>query len=130
MINNNRMRYISFERILKECKKKQIIMLEDRNPKYLFGTKNYGDIPGKINRADGDPWDVIVPGYVKLTRGVPMKTRILEGVIMFNNGNHKLIFDIETDEKRRSQEQIKKELDRYIRLYKKLTGRQGYLVIF
>tara|TARA_B100001564_G_C20609757_1_gene657003 strand:- start:187 stop:537 length:351 start_codon:yes stop_codon:yes gene_type:complete len=116
--------------MLKECGKKQIIKLEDRSPKFLFGTKNYGDIPGKINRSDGDPWDVIVPGYPKLRRDTPMKTRRLEGVIMFNNGNHKLVFDIETDEKRRTQEQIKKELDRYIKLYKKLTGRQGYLIVF
>ena len=37
--------------------------------KNVFGLKHYGEIPKTINKADGDPWDVAVPGYNSLPIG-------------------------------------------------------------
>ena len=66
--------------------------LESRPPRYLFGTKNYGEVRGGwYNRADGDPWDIFVPGYDHaLPRRTPLQVADVLGVLMLENGNHKI----------------------------------------
>jgi inorganic pyrophosphatase len=63
-------------------------VLEDRN---LMGCHNYGDIPGTLNPADGDPWDVCAFGYKKLKRGIRHPIEYFIGELQLPNGNHKLI---------------------------------------
>lgn len=66
-------------------------IMEKRPKKYKFGTKNYGEIPGWINKADGDPWDVFVPGYgydLKINKNYKIKSVI--GVFELKDGNHKI----------------------------------------
>jgi len=54
--------------------------------------KNYGEIVGFRNRADGDRWDVLVPG---LNDQLPVASRhrlsTVLGVILIKGGNHKLV---------------------------------------
>jgi hypothetical protein len=54
--------------------------------------KNYGEIVGFRNRADGDRWDVLVPG---LAAQLPVDSRhrlsTVLGVILIKGGNHKLV---------------------------------------
>lgn len=38
--------------------RKHKVRFEHRDRRYMFGTRNYGDVPTLINEADGDPWDV------------------------------------------------------------------------
>ena len=67
------------------------IVFEDRPQKYKFGTKNYGDIPGFLNAADGDPWDIFAPGYTKsLSLDKKYKIKDIMGVLLLKNGNHKI----------------------------------------
>jgi len=54
--------------------------------------KNYGEIVGFRNRADGDRWDVLVPG---LEKQLPVDSRhrlsTVLGVILIKGVNHKLV---------------------------------------
>jgi len=50
---------------------------------------NYGEIPGLINPADGDPWDIIVPGPIKPKKSIRVSSII--GYVPLTDGNHKLI---------------------------------------
>ena len=53
--------------------------------------KNYGEIIGFRNRADGDRWDVFVPGVARaLPEGEPLLLRRVIGVLLVKGGNHKL----------------------------------------
>ena len=57
--------------------------MEKRPKKYKFGSKNYGEIPGWINKSDGDPWDVFAPGYaydLKINKQYKIKSVI--GVLL------------------------------------------------
>lgn len=63
--------------------------IENRN---MIGCLNYGEIPGTLNPADGDPWDICAFGIKKR---LPIdKLYIIEyfiGELVLPNGNHKLI---------------------------------------
>jgi len=50
---------------------------------------NYGNFPKLINPADGEPWDVIVPGEYKPKKKIKINKII--GMVPMKNGNHKLI---------------------------------------
>ena len=58
----------------------------------MFGCHNYGDIPGLLNRADGDPWDVFALGYgyKELQIGKPYEIRNILGYLRLENGNDKI----------------------------------------
>ena len=105
-------------------------ILEERPYKYMFGTNNYGEICDTINSADGDPWDVIIPGYQKLDINIQLKIKKLEGLIEMPNGNHKLIIDIFTEIPRLPPKQIKNEIYSYRRLYNKVCRKRGTVLFF
>ena len=97
------------------------VVMEDRKHKFI---NNYGELPQYINGADGDPWDVIVPGYVTLEYGKPYRFKKLMGVYALPNGNHKLIVDVYTDHVRdtsKIQKQVKKFQKRYEK-HNKISG--------
>jgi len=104
--------------------------LEQRPIKYMFGTNNYGEIINTYNPADGDPWDIIVPGYNRLKRNTEIKIKKLEGFIKMPNGNHKLIIDVFTDEIRFNQEIINNEIYTYRRLYNRICKKRGNVILF
>jgi len=104
--------------------------LEERPTRYMFGTNNYGEIINTINPSDGDPWDIIVPGYEKLEINKEYKIKKLEGVIEMPNGNHKLIVDIFIDNIRFSKKHIINEIYTYRRLYNRICKRRGNVIIY
>jgi inorganic pyrophosphatase len=58
---------------------------------YRFGCNHYGEVPGYLNDADGDPWDVVVPGYSKQLRtNRTYKCKGVIGTLRLSNGNHKI----------------------------------------
>lgn len=66
-------------------------IFEKRPLRYRFGVLNYGEIPGFTNPADGDPWDILAPGYSReLPHYKPYKIRGVLGVYVLENGNHKI----------------------------------------
>ena len=59
------------------------------------GVKNYGEVIGFRNRADGDRWDVFVPGLSEeLPEGEPLPLRKVLGVVLVKGGNHKLAVEL------------------------------------
>jgi inorganic pyrophosphatase len=105
------------------------LVLENRPKMFKFGVRNYGEIPGLINRADKDPWDVIVPGYPSLEIGVPYYIKKLDGVFMLPNGNHKLIVDVECKHKR-NRTLMEHEINEYQRRYNNFTRLNGHTVLY
>ena len=106
------------------------IKLEKRPAKYMFGTNNYGEILDTLNPNDGDPWDVIVPGYPSLQTDTVYHISTFEGVIIMPNGNHKLIVNIQSNFERASFYNIRNEIYTYRRLYNKLCKKYGHIVFF
>ena len=104
--------------------------LEDRPQKYMFGTNNYGEILNTLNPADGDAWDVIVPGYEKLDTNKEWKIKKLEGVINMPNGNHKLIVNIFTDNIRLNKKRVMNEIYTYRRLYNRICKKRGNVIFY
>lgn len=72
---------------------------------------NYGELPGLINPADGDPWDVIVPGIYEPLEEADI-TQII-GFVPDSGGNHKLIGKVE------GIEPDKKQVDEFVKRRKK-----------
>lgn len=120
------------------------VKLETRPSKYMFGTKNYGEVIGYtvnsklqkcINSSDGDPWDVIVAGYNKsLPRYTPMRIKNIIGVFELENGNHKLVIDVYVPERYLNEfyhdKDVIQEMNDYLKEYTKCTGVNGKLVWF
>jgi len=102
------------------------VVLEKRNKSFI---KNYGEIPIFINRADGDPWDVIVPGYPKLETDKPIKLKKLLGVYTLPNGNHKLIIDVQIPHKKDYPKSYKDVLS-FQKKYEKHTKLAGSVIYF
>ena len=123
----------SFHKILQmcdQCKKKPLfVKLEARPKKYMFGLNHYGDIPSTLNKADGDPWDVLVPGYNNLPIGEKIKMKRILGVLLLGNGNHKLIVDVHSNEKRNCN-QASKEIKNYQKRYAAHTKLSPRIIIF
>ena len=106
------------------------VKLEQRPTKYMFGTNNYGEILDTLNPSDGDPWDVIVPGYSAFNTDSIYNISQFEGVIIMPNGNHKLIVDIETNLQRNPYYEIRNEIFTYRKLYNKVCKKYGHVVFF
>lgn len=94
------------------------VVLERRNNQRKWGTANYGEMPQFINAADGDPWDVVVPGYPTLQYDEPYKFKKLLGVYVLPNGNHKLIVDVYCGTKQ-DRDIVKSQMKKYQSTYEK-----------
>jgi hypothetical protein len=93
-------------------------IFEDRD---LIGCKNYGEIPGTLNPADGDPWDVCAFGYKRrLKRGIPYEIAHIAGELVLPNGNHKLIVFLKN--KKMCQKQFVVDLISYKNTYENMKG--------
>jgi inorganic pyrophosphatase len=121
----------SLQQLLKNARTRPLfVKLEDRPLKYMFGTRNYGEIIGTINKADGDPWDVIVPGYTqKLPRNAELLITRIQGIIYLQNGNHKLIVDVRTNIKKNNKLQLK-EIINYRNRYEDIVKLRGTIIYF
>lgn len=102
------------------------VVMEHRKNKFI---NNYGELPQFINRADGDPWDVIVPGYTTLEYGKPYRFKKLMGVYALPNGNHKLIVDVFTDHER-DVSKIQRQVKKFQKRYEEHTKIKGSILYF
>lgn len=120
--------FCSFKQILDVIRKKDIYcIIENRPEKYLFGTKNYGEIIGYRNRADGDRWDIIAAGYNKyLDRYKQYKIKGILGIFVLENGNHKIIVKLDIPGYDEVYKNI--ELNKYAKKYINYTKVKGFLI--
>jgi len=83
----------------------------------MFCCKNYGDIPGLLNKADSDPWDCFAPGYNfrELTIGRPYKIKKILGYYKLRNGNHKIAIQVYVPgfDKEKACKEIRKYYTKY-----------------
>ena len=100
-------------------------VFESRPRRYMFGCRNYGDIPGLVNAADGDPWDVFAPGYEwrALAVGRPYRIRSVMGVYLLANGNHKIAIRVHAPGY--DEDRARREIERFCRAYTRGTGVPG-----
>lgn len=113
------MGYVLRNAIGKRC------MFEERPKKYKFGVENYGEIPGMINKADGDPWDVFAPGYRKeLKKNGGYKIKDIVGVYVLENGNNKLAIRVYANgyDEKKAERDIKTYCKKYTG-YTKIKGK-------
>lgn len=93
--------YVDLETVLRDLPDHptQRIVFERRPALFKFGARNYGDVPGWYNRADGDPWDVFAPGYDRtLPYNRPFRVRRVLGYLRLENGNHKIAVRLDDDD--------------------------------
>tara|TARA_B110000046_G_scaffold185026_1_gene225284 strand:+ start:133 stop:738 length:606 start_codon:yes stop_codon:yes gene_type:complete len=93
------------------------VRLEKRRKRYMFGCRNYGDVPGYKNDADQDPWDIFAPGYAStLPYGRYMCTGVL-GVLLLDSMNHKIAVTIDDPgyDALRAESEIRRYTRRYCR---------------
>ena len=125
--------YHSFEFVLKRLLQnphKYTCKFEYRPTKYKFGVRNYGDIPGLYNKADGDPWDIFAPGYKQhLELNVPYVIDKIIGVFLLENGNHKIAIRLK-NLPIHSFEYEKEIIEKYSKNYSKFTKIKGQYIDF
>ena len=84
------------------------------------GIKNYGEVIGFRNRADGDRWDIVAPGLPKeLPQGEPLPLSSVIGVVLIKGGNHKLVVELAPPHTPVSREAVKTETREFMRIYSK-----------
>jgi hypothetical protein len=117
--------YVTYNTFLSELFQGREIVLENRSESHLHGVKNYGDCPGLWNKADGDPWDVVVPGYDKrLAFKTPFKVTEVIGALFMKNGNHKTFVKI--SESGFDNDRCSEDIRTYVMNYPKSVGVNGY----
>ena len=110
-----------------EYYKKYNAILEYRPERYMFGTKDYGEIIGLRNPADGDRWDIFIPGYnCKLEIGKEIKIIKIIGFLYLNNGNHKIAIRI--NKNGFNKQACESEISEYTQTYLSKNRKLGFFV--
>ena len=99
------------------------VVLENRPMRYMFGTLNYGEVPGCRNAADGDCWDVFAPGYAHRLPFTAYDVTDVIGVLWIENGNHKIA--VRLDAPGYDATRAEREIQRYARTYLKHMRLRG-----
>ena len=127
--------YIKIEKLLKVIKGGVKIVIEDRDGWYDYGVINNGEIIEYINRADNDPWDVVIPGYSRrINPGNEYISNDIIGILYLSTGNHKIFMRIE--EKRyggynrgKSERDVKRYCKNYIDKWGEEKNISGHFVL-
>ncbi len=110
-----RKRFVELEYVLTKLPGTQI-KLEYRDPKWKFGTHNYGEVlENWYNSADNDRWDIFAPGYVSPIAIGNYTCQSVIGVLLLENNNHKICVKIDHPGfcPKRSEKEIKKFSKQY-----------------
>ena len=82
------------------------------------GVRNYGEVIGFRNRADGDRWDVFAPGLrSELPEDEPYRVTGVLGVVLIKGGNHKLAVELEAPHAPTSKEAVAEDVRTFVRVY-------------
>ena len=102
-------------------------IFEYRPQKYMFSLKNYGELPDTFNKADGDPWDIFAPGYPKLKINKVYKIKRCLGVLLLEDGNHKIAVELKHTKGFNAKKAIY-EIFMYKKKYCDYVGVSGHFV--
>ena len=85
---------------------------------------NNGEIIEYINRADNDPWDVVIPGYSRRIKpGNEYISNDIIGILYLSSGNHKIFMRIKErrygDYNKKSERDVKRYCKNYIDRWEK-----------
>ena len=121
-------KYYTLNQIIKLINNgKMHCVFENRKKQFKFSINNYGDIPGKYNKADGDPWDVFAPGYTKeLPHGKFYQINKIIGILFLKNGNHKIAVSLYAPGFKDSL--VEKHVNSYGEKYCNYTKIQGHFL--
>ena len=118
---------ITLTKLIQKIRKDGVdIKIENRtiNELYNYGLpKKHVEVLNYINVANNDNWDGLILGYRNYTYDYEtiIHTNMLAGVILVEDGNHKLIFKIPY--KRGFNNTIfKRELNNYMRKYSHINN--------
>ena len=118
-----------------------MLNIADRGNAYItiqrrpwLGVKNYGEVIGFRNRADGDRWDIFVPGLSQeLPEGEPLKVRKVIGVVLIKGGNHKLAVELDPPYQAGTKVQVARDIGAFTKSYVKThpvsSARVKYLAL-
>jgi len=120
----------SFQKILKRIFREPVkIIIEHRvkNRQQTYGIINHYEIEGYTNPADGDFWDVVIPGYSHKIRTTEFYTNDVIGVFILESGNHKIFMKINYPgyNSQKSHRDILKYCEEYIRI-NNIKGKMVY----
>ena len=120
----------SFQKMMKRIFQGPVkIVIEHRvkNRLQTYGIINQYEIEGYTNPADGDFWDVVVPGYSHKIRTNQFDTNDVIGVFILESGNHKIFMKINYPgyEKNKSIDDILTYCKEYIKI-NKIRGKMVY----
>ena len=94
------------------------VVMDSRGGGSREGLKNYGEIVGFRNRADGDRWDIVAPGLEEqLTAGSRHRLSKLLGVIMIKGGNHKLAVELAPPHEATDREAVAADVRAFMTTY-------------
>ena len=110
---------IGLKELLKKFENgKMKIIMEDR---YGLGYRiysiiNHAEVKDCINEADGDLWDVVIPGYKDKLKKKEYDTNDILGIFVLNNGNSKIFMRVDEKgyEKKRACDDINKFISEYL----------------
>ena len=119
--------YIEFKKLISTIEKKGVtIKIENRNFPGWFSygfPKQHVEVIGFKNKVDKDYWDGLVLGYQDKSYDYNTKfnTNKVLGVILVEDGNHKIVFKIPY-KRGFSNTILKKEVNNFVKKYKKKWG--------
>jgi len=113
----------SLEAMVNICDKGAAFVVIESRPRWR-GVRNYGEVVGFRNRADGDRWDVLVPGLPEaLPEGVPLALERILGVVLIKGGNHKLVVALSPPHDVVDRQRVNHDIRQFIRVYAETTPR-------
>jgi hypothetical protein len=120
----------SFQKMMKRIFQGPVkIIIEHRikNRQQTYGIINHYEIEGYTNPADGDFWDVVIPGYSHKIRTNEFYTNNIIGVFILESGNHKIFMKINYPgyNPQKSHRDILKYCEEYIRI-NNIKGKMVY----
>ena len=120
----------SFQKMMKRIFQGPVkIIIEHRikNRQQTYGIINHYEIEGYTNPADGDFWDVVIPGYSHKIRTTEFYTNDVIGIFILESGNHKIFMKINYPgyNSQKSHRDILKYCEEYIRI-NNIKGKMVY----
>ena len=122
---------VSFGNMIKRIYQKPVkIIIEHRvkNSQQTYGIVNHYEIEGYKNPADGDFWDVVIPGYSKKIRKQSFYTNDIIGILILKDGNHKIFMRIPYDGYNHNKSL--KDISKYCKEYNKINNISGKFVYY
>lgn len=121
----------SFHKMMKRIFRNPVkIIIEHRikNNQQTYGIINQYEIEGYINPADGDFWDVVIPGYSHKIRTAEFYTNDIIGIFILESGNHKIFMKINYPGY--NSQKSRRDIIKYCKEYTQINNIRGKLVCF